>query len=429
VIDIYVNLRLIKKSASSIFARLFNRNTAGAYILQAEKALFAFIVLPLLASRLGISVFGTFCTFLSLSVISGAVVDWGFSLTAVQSVAISKSSEKSHIAGAVILARLILTIPVALIVLVLCYCTSALNGHLILGVCTILTIYTASLSPLFIFLAEEKSFEIGIVLLAARLTACLLIFAVIKTPEDLNLAFYIYLLFIYLGVGAGWLVLVYKFKFRINFASVGAARRLIAVGSDFASANIGSSLYGNGSVFLLSLVSSGAQVGMFSLALTLTRGICSVLAPVSQSYLPKISLLFEESFEKARNAVRKALVLQSLMACILVVMVWIVFIFLIPVDTYHKVPGLSMLVIILSPTIVFTLISSMLVLFVIIPLKATRFYKNLVVFSSSSSSACLLILGYFFQGYGAAIAILMTETIICFAIFNHSMKLITSKID
>lgn len=423
----YVELQLIKNFLYSLLPRLYNKNTVGAYILQAEKALFAFIVLPLLANRLGISVFGTFSTFLSLSVISGTVVDWGFSQTAVQSLAIAKKSEKSHIAAAVILARQTLTIPVALIVLALCFFVPALNGNLMLGIFAVLAIYATSISPLFIFQAYEKNLQIGALLLVQRLIMTVLTFAIIKVPEDLNQAFFIYLLFMYMGVGLGWVVLVFKYKFRIKLTGAGESRRLIVRGFDFAFANIGSCLYGNGSIFLLSTVSTSVQVGMYSLAFTFIRGICSVLTPVSQSYLPKISRLYVESFEDARRTVRKALILQTLVASTLVFVVWVVMILLTSDSIYSNMHQLSMLIILLSPTIASTLISSMLVLFVIIPTGMNHFYRNLIITSSIFSSACLLFLGYFYQGYGAALSIMITEVIVCIIILNRSMRVFRSK--
>ena len=419
----YFLMHFLKK----IFAGLFIKNTIGAYVLQVDKALFAFVVLPLLASRLGIPVFGVFSAFLSLSVTVGAFVDWGLSQTAIQALAIANNREKSHIAGAVILAKLTLTIPVALIVVAVCFLLPPFNDHPTLGLLTVLTMYAVSLSPVFLFQAEEKSLEIGALLLVMRLMSIVFIFVLIKTPDDLNLSFFIYLIFIYMAVGAGWVVLAYKYKFKIYITSSREVLQQITGGFDFAFANIGSSLYGNGSVFLLSLVCSSAQVGLFGLALTFARGISSVLTPVSQSYLPKISRLYEESFAKARNIVRKILVLQALVACGLVAIVWIILFYLVRENFHNNSRELFQLIIILSPVIVSTLISSMLVLFVVIPLETNRFYRNLVAVSSLFGSVCLLLLGYMYQSYGAALTIMITETIVCLVIVNHSMRTIGSK--
>jgi len=427
VIKEYFTFIFIKNNAGSITARLFNKNTVGTYVMQADKGIFAFVFMPLLASRLGISIFGVFSTFLSLSVIAGVIVDWGLSQTAIKSLAIAKNQAKNYIANAVIFSRFILTIPVAFIVLVMCFMASPLDGHLILIVLTILSLYAVSFSPVFVFQSNGKTLEIGCVLLVTRILATLLAYAYIKTPDDLNLAFTIHLCSIYMGVGAGWVVLVTKYRFKIKLATTRIIRCTITEGFNFAFANIGSSLYGNGSVLMLSLVSSSVQVGLFSLALTFTRGICSVLTPVSQSYLPKISRLYEESFAKARSAVRIALILQTLVACTLVVMVWIFLICLINIDFHTNVRELSLLIILLSPTIASTLISSMLVLFVIIPMEMSYFYRNLIIISSILSSASLLFFGYFYQSYGAALSVMVVEVIVCIVILTHSMRVIRGK--
>jgi PST family polysaccharide transporter len=423
----YFIIIFIKKTVISIIKRLFNKNTVGAYVMQAEKGVFAFAFMPLLANRLGISVFGVFSTFFSLSIIAGVIIEWGLTQTAIKSLAIAKNQAKSYIVGAVILTRFALTIPVACIVLVFCFIALPMDGNLTLVVLTVLSLYAVSISPVFVFQSNEKTLEIGSVLLVVRILATLLIYAYVETPDDLNMAFTIHLCSIYMGVGAGWAILVVKYRLQIYFVSTRKIRSIIADGHSFAFANIGSSLYGNGSVFLLSLVSSSAQVGLFNLALTFTRGICSVLTPVSQSYLPKISRLYEESVVKARSAVRKALILQTLAACTLVVIVWIVLIYLIPVGFHDNMRELSLLIILLSSTIVSTLISSLLVLFVIIPMKMDQFYRNLIVISSTLSSACLLFLGYFYQSYGAALSIMIGEMIICIIIYNRSMRVIGSK--
>jgi len=395
--------------------------------MQAEKGVFAFVFMPLLANRLGISAFGVFSTFLSLSIIAGVIVDWGLTQTTIKPLAIAKNQAKSYIASAVILTRFLLTIPVVCIILVLCLIVLPMDGHLILVLQTILSLYAVSISPIFVFQSIEKTMEIGSVLLVIRILATLLTYAYVKAPDDLNMAFTIHLCSIYMGAGVGWIILMVKYRLQIYFVSTRKIRGTIIDGYNFAFANIGSSLYGNGSVFLLSLVSSSAQVGLFNLALTFTRGICSVLTPVSQSYLPKISRLYEESIVEARGAVRKALILQTLAACTLVVMVWIVLIYQLPVGFHDNMHELSLLIILLSPTIVSTLISSLLVLFVIIPMRTYHFYRNLIIISSTLSSACLLFLGYFYQSYGAALSIMIGEVIICIIIFNHSMRLIGSK--
>jgi PST family polysaccharide transporter len=423
----YIKLHLIKSSTKNVLARLFVKNTVGAYVLQAERGLFAFVLLPLLASRLGISVFGIFTTYLSISVIAGVVVDWGFSQAAVHSLANAKNHEKTQIASEVVLARFTLTFPVAVAVLTIFYLTSPLSGHKELGIYAVVTIYAASISPVFLFQVEEKSLEIGSVLFVVRLLEIVLILVFIKSTDDLNLAIAINLLSICLGVGLGWVILIFKYRFKINmYPNIGVSRRIVS-GFDYALANIGSSLYGNGSIFLLSLVSSSEQVGLFSLAMTFTRGLCSIITPISQSYSPKISRLYEESYLKAKSAVRKALFLQSLVGLALIIMTLTLFIYLVPAIYDQQLHEFSKLIFIFTPTIFFTLVSSILVIFVIIPMGENRFYRNLVLVSSFLGSVCLLFFGYFFQSYGAALSITIIEIIVCFVIFNHSMRVVKNK--
>ena len=416
-----ISIHFIKNSLKNILARVFVKNTIGSYILQAEKALFAFIVLPLLASRLGLSAFGVFSTFLSLSIVAGMIVDWGLSQTAVKLLAIANNHEKPSIAGEVILARLTLAIPVICMVVALCFLVFDLSEYRVHVIFTVLTIFAVALSPTFIFQAEEKSFDIGVVLLLVRLSTIGLIAIYIKTSEDLNLAFAVYVLTGYMAVTVSWLILVINYNLRVKLTSTKGIRRQIVSGFSFAFANIGSSLYGNGSVFLFSLVSTSTEVGLFNLALTFTRSVSSISIPVSQSYLPKISRLYEESFSKARIAVRKAMIVQIVAALLLLVSVWVALLYVLPVVIHYNLHEVSQLIFLLSPTIVFTLISSQLVLFVIVPMSATQFYRNLVALTCLLGSISILMLGNIFHAEGAAFSILVVEMIVCVAVCNHSI--------
>jgi hypothetical protein len=144
-----------------------------------------------------------------------------------------------------------------------------------------------------------------------------------------------------------------------------------------------------------------------------------------------MSRLYVDSFENARDTVKKALLLQAIVASILVVVVWVGIVILPAEDIYcyfHcNIRELSMLIILLSPTILSTLLSSMLVLFVIIPMGMYVFYRNLIIISSIFSTACLLLLGYFYQGYGVALSITITEIIVCIIILNRSLREIRNK--
>lgn len=423
----YLASDFLKSRARNVLARIFTKNTVGAYVLQADKGLFAFLVLPFLAYRLGIATFGVFSTFLSLTVIAGLLVDWGFSQTAIRFMAIAKVDQKAGIAGTVILARLILFVPVSLIILIGLFLAPQLEGRLVLSVFSVLTVFSGAISPVFLFQGEEKSFEIGIVTLALRLLSLLIFFAFVTNSDDLSYAFAIYALFTLLGSGLGWLILVRKYKFKLNLPSFREAGNLIADGCDFAVANFGTAFYGNGSVFLLSFVCPSPQVGAFSLALAFTRGLCSILTPVSQSYFPKVSRLYEDSFATAREALRKALALQIVSASALVVVAFMVFIYVVPIVIQRDLHELPQLMSILLPTIIFTVVSSMLVLFVLIPLGMDRFYRNLVVGSALFGSGCMLWMGYLFQGYGAAVSILIIETGVCLLIVRQAIQALNCK--
>lgn len=417
-----IKSRTIKSRVRNVLARLFNKNTIGAYVLQADKGLFAFVVLPLLAYKLGIASFGVFSTFLSLSIIAGLLVDWGFSQTAVRSIAIANGVVKARIAGGVILAKLVLFWPVSCLVFVAGVLAPPLDGYSVLGMLVVLTVFASAISPVFLFQGTEKTFEVGGIVLVIRLLSLLLISFFVTSPDDLNLAFAIYSLSALSGMLLSWLFLLRVCAITIDWPSASEAKSLVAKGFDFTVANVGSTFYGNGSVFLLSLVCPSAQVGNFSLALAFTRGLCSILTPVSQSYLPKIARLYEESFSRARIALHKALALQIMASSAVVMIAYLVLIYLLPMVTQRNLHDLPQLITILLPTIGATVVSSLLVSFVLVPLGLDRFYRNLVIFSSLIGAICLLLMGYLFQAHGAALSILLLELFICLAILYRSKQ-------
>jgi PST family polysaccharide transporter len=418
----------VKYTFEKILQLVLTKNTIGAYLLQVDKGLFGVLILPLLASRIGITAFGSFSAFMSLCTIAGVIVDWGFSQSAVRSLAVAKIHEKARIAGVIIQTKFSLTWPISIVVMLICSLAPSLAGHMTLEIYAVLVICFSSFSPIFIFQALEKTFDISIVLLAVRLLLMVLIASLVKTENDLNIAFSIYLISIILGIVLGWLILFIKYKFRVSWSNVLEIKLILTKESDMALANIGANFYGGGSTFLLSLVCSSAQVGLYSLSLTFVRGACSVLSPISQSYLPKMARMWEESIPRARIVIRKALLLQIFVSSVLMALVWITANYLNAIITKNNLSEMLQLIKVLSPTILFTSVSSMLTLLVIIPLGLASYYKNLVVSSSVLGSTSILVMGYFYQGYGGALCISVVEMIVCFLILIRSMQFITSEL-
>jgi PST family polysaccharide transporter len=403
-----------------------NKNTVGAYLIQVDKALFVFFALPLLAYRLDFSAFGVFSFFLSLAVTVGLFVDWGLSLTSIRLLATAESYKKPIVVWEVIATRLLLFIFGAMFVGGLRFVLPAFSGLDLLYILVMVCLLSIALSPVFIFQADEKSFDIGLIYLIIRISTIFGYYYLIIDANDLKLAFGVYASSSIFAVIIGWMYYLRSNKMVFISTSLSKMIALISSGFNFAVASIASSFYGSGSVFILGLVTGGDKLGIFSLALAIARGLSSLFSPISQSVIPRFARLGDFSLADSNRLLRKMIQWQ-LNGSIILLLVCFFVVYIAPFFyTKLNIELISTLYILL-PVVLATSLSSMLVLFVVIPRGLENFYKKLIISMGLIGVGLILLFGGLLGSNGAGASVLIIEVTIGILLYSRSMVEISKK--
>ncbi len=246
------------------------------------------LILPYLSRILGIDGFGIVFFGVSFVTICGVLIDFGFELYAPFKIALQREdvSYVNKISGAIFVAKFCLFLIAALITIVFAFIDNKYETKFILLL--LFPMFFFSIQPNWLFQSLENTFEIAHYFIISRLIYIGLVFGFVNTQDDyfkviicLGLCFSINAILS--------LRKMIKLGYFPIFPSFPAVRAVISESSGYFYARASSSIYSAGGAVFLGLVSTNAQVGYFSSAEQIFRGLQGLFTPVAQALYPYMS--------------------------------------------------------------------------------------------------------------------------------------------
>jgi len=272
-----------------------SQNLLALYGVQAANYLFPLLTLPFLARVLGPEGWGLLAIAQSFAQYLSLLIEYGFTLSATRAVAQHRTDRGrlAELLFGVTGARLVLAFGAVLLTLAVAPWIPGLNQAPLLLWSGVFWAIATGFSPLWYFQGQERLRWVAGLEILTKAVALLLIFALVRTPQDAwkvlalqglasALASGVALYLAYREVGFG----------RPGVHQIGEALRS-GWGMFFFRGAV--SLYTVGNVFILGLFVPPQLVAFYAGAERLTKAFLSLLEPLSRTFFPRLSYLVRRS--------------------------------------------------------------------------------------------------------------------------------------
>lgn len=385
--------------------------------MQGGNYLVPLLTLPWLTRVLGVDAFGQLGFITAFLAYFVLLVDWGFSLSATQKVAIYRNDqlERSKIFWTVFFARLLLAgIGFFALSIVLLVIPSLKTDYLLFLVAYLMVMGTA-LTPAFYYQGIERMGKMALVNSAIKFLSVPCIFLFVTGSEDVGIAIGIQALFIFLAGAVNFVALVLSDELAWVKPAPSDIRDSLFEGWPLFLSTASISLYTNSNTVILGFVANTAAVAYFTAAQTVIRAAQGLYGPISQALFPRMSHLFHHSKDSALSSLRNLLWVQGLVTALMSCILFVLGSWLLGLLFGSQFESGASVLRWLSPLLFLIGLSNVFGIQGMVPLGHTKAFSRILFASGIFNIAIIVPLGYWFEANGAAMAVLITELIVTIA--------------
>ena len=391
------------------------------YIAYTLRYLYLLLLIPFYGRVLGVEGYGVVLAAMSLMTIAWRFVEWGFSTIGMRDISTAEPQQYPALMGAHLSARALLTVLTLLGGAAAILLSPVLSAHPLAGIAAVLLgvvsaynlgwYFTGSHRPRAAVKLEVLGFAVSLVL----------VFALVRDEDDSGLVLVSLLCSGVIALAAAyWQIRKEITGFKLN---IKAGWGLIGSSSTVFLYTGTSALLVSSSTYLLSLLSTSAEVGAFGAAERLVAVGLSVMGPAGQIFVPKITALFTKDVDAAHALIRKALLLLlgigvAGLLCSLVLGPWVVP--LIFGQGFESSVGILQCLAVLFPISALNLVLSS---YVLIPQHKEGLLAKVILVGAAISLLCAVPLGIYHGGMGMAVARLIGESIVLLSLVYSCWKL------
>ncbi|MFA4854662.1 MAG: flippase [Candidatus Omnitrophota bacterium] len=278
------------------------KNFISLTTLQGMNYILPLAVLPYLIRVIGIEKFGLIAFAQSLVQYFMILTDYGFSLSATREISLlGEHKEKaSAIFSSVMTVKLILAGISFLALCAILYFVPKFRNDWPVYILSFGAVIGNTLFPVWFFQGKEKMSYITVINVIAGITYALLIFVLIKSPQDYLLVPLLNsLLFLISGVW-GLYIAFKKFKLEFILQSYTGIKNELKTGWDIFISVVSVNAYTTTRVFAVGLLTNNLLTGYYSLAERIANVIQSFpMNSFSQAVFPRISNVFAKNRQRA----------------------------------------------------------------------------------------------------------------------------------
>lgn len=277
-------------------------------VLKGGQFLIPLMTLPYLVRTVGIEKFGLINFALSLGLYFGAVIQYGFGITATRELARNRdnSDALSEIYSATLVSSMLLVIICLLIFMPLVIFLKDFKEHLILYIYTFIFIAFQSLFPVWFFQGLERMKFITILSLSSSCIFLISLVLFVKNENDYVLVPLLNSLVAIVTFVSSLLIVKFQFKVELRFPRFEDLKKVLIDGRHAFISQLAPNLYNNSSVFLLGLFAGNGSVGLYAAATKVIDAITSFGYILSNAFLPYLSRNL-----KAHNFFQKLMLLAG----------------------------------------------------------------------------------------------------------------------
>lgn len=394
-------------------------NFTSLIILRGFQFLIPLVTLPYLVRTIGIEKFGLVNFALSLGLYFGAVIQFGFSITATRDIARHREDpiKLAQIYSATLSASVLLAVISAVIFTLIVLLVQKFSTYLNLYLFTLAFIVFQNLFPIWFFQGIEKMKYITFLSLGTSSIYLVALFMLVKEQNDFVLVPLIHAMAALVTFLLAIIVIHKQFKIRYNLPKWIEVNTVYREGHHAFISQLAPNLYNNSAVFLLGLFANNTVVGLYTAALRVIEVMMALGQILSSTFFPLLS----RNLSKHHVFLKLMIIVGLILTASAMFLSEVITVFLYG----RKNLEVSTYIAMLSPWIILIFIRNALGVNYLMLTGYERQYKNILLYSSIFSFCLALVLVPYMNIMGAIIVINISAilmTLLTFALYSRVKK-------
>ena len=393
------------------------RNIVSLYVLQGANYLLPLVTLPYLVRVLGPEKYGLIAFTMAFIGYFTVFVDYGFNLSATREIARQRNdpAKVAEIFSVVMSIKIVFMLAGFVLMSVIVAAWPALGAERTLCYVAYLAVAGSVLFPVWFFQGMEDMRTITGVSIIARILVLIGIFGLVKQESDYVLATALQAgTMVIAGVG-GLFIILRKTDISLVRPTTAQVRDQLHKGWHIFTSTAAVTLYTNSNIFILGLLTNHTIVGYYSAADQIVKAVLGLLTPITQAIYPHISALVEVSRDRALRFIHTSFVRIGLLACTLSILLMLLaepLAFIILGDQYADAI-LILRILALIPALV--AISNIFGVQSMLTFGLNREFSRILIWTGVINIGLIVPLVMLYQGPGAAVSVVLTESIVTIA--------------
>lgn len=399
---------------------LFNRikesiivkNSFYTFLLQLLNYVLPLVLIPYLTRMLGKEGFGKVAFTQSFVSLANVLIEYGFSLSATREISQNRNDKNllNKIVTLTIFSRFFLLTITFLIITPLFLVIPIFKQDIELFFVSYLLLFSLSLSTDWYFLGIENVKISSFAIIFGKILLLLLTFSVIKKNTDP-----VYYLIIFgTTTFISNIINILIVKRHVNFFLPNLKEVLLNLKNSISLFifRITVSLYTSANAFLIGLILSPAQVGIYAGAEKIVKAMSGIWTPLMQVIYPRISNLVKENIQNAKKLLNIVIVLFGIIGISLTIILFLGAEFLSNIILGSAYSESIVIIKILSPVVLLIAMSNILGILWLLPLKRDKNFNYLIMIAGITNIILGLPLTIALGTIGMAISVVLTELLV-----------------
>ena len=266
-------------------------NFASLVVLRGFQFLIPLITLPYLVRTIGLEKFGLINFALSLGLYFGAVIQYGFGVTATREIARNRDDPEklSQIYSSTLVASCLLALLCVVIFIPIVFLVEQFREYLELYLFTIAFVVFQSLFPIWFFQGMEKMKYITFLSLGTSSMFLISLFAFVKEQNDFVLVPLLNATAAFITFVIAITLIIKHFKVKLKRPRIQEIKTIYQNGHHAFISQLAPNLYNNSAVFLLGVFTNNTLVGLYTAATKVIDAVISFSYILSNTFLPYLS--------------------------------------------------------------------------------------------------------------------------------------------
>lgn len=409
--------------------KLLIKNIASLGVVQIVNYIFPLITIPYISRIIGPTGLGTINYITAFVAYFTLIVGYGFDLTATRKIAYNPTSIRNRrlVFSQVMNARFLLFIGSTIVFIVCIFSFDNFRDNLLLAILTYINVVSVLLSPQYIFQGLQYLSLYGFVNLARGVINTILIFLLIKQPDD-------YIIYAAIGIFLNLLNSIFfivfawnKFNLKFSWFSIKSSVKLLISERYIFFSSVIFSLYTSTNIVILGIYEKPDKIAYYTVAVGFINIVQSVInIPLSTSLFPFLGNSFSKSVETGINQLKKILPIVFYLTFFCGIGLLILAPLIIKIIYGHKFLNAIVCIRILAFLPLISSLASLLGVQTMLNLKMDKEFIAITFRGAIISIILNFILGYYFSYIGTTYSYLITEIYIIIALM---LKLKSKKMD